>query len=89
MVKLERNKAIESAIQRAIKNHNFVGLLGNASYLVVSSKSQKEYTVKFLMGGDGHAWAQCDCPAGREQMVCHHVISAGWVHKMVCRMRKS
>lgn len=88
MIRLERNKQIESAIQRAVKNHNFVGLLGNAEYLVVSGKSKAEYHVKFLMGGDGHAWAQCDCPAGRESMACHHIISAGWVHKMVCKMRK-
>lgn len=89
MIKLERNPQLEAAIKRAVHNHNFVGLLGNAQYLVVSGKSQKEYTVKLLKGADGHAWAQCDCPAGKESMVCHHIISAGWVHKAICKMRKS
>ncbi len=89
MIKLERNKQIECAIKRAVQAHNFVGLLGNAQYLVVSGTSQKEYTVKLLKGLDGHAWAQCDCPAGRESMACHHIISAGWVHKAICRMRKA
>lgn len=89
MIKLERTKQMEAAIKRAVVNHNFVGLLGNAQYLFVSGKSQREYTVKLLKGADGHAWAQCDCPAGRESMACHHIISAGWVHKAICKMRKS
>lgn len=89
MIKLERTKPIERAIRRAVQAHNFVALLGNASYLVVSGTSQKEYTVKLLKGADGHAWAQCDCPAGKESMVCHHIISAGWVHKAIYRMRKA
>jgi hypothetical protein len=48
MIKLERNQQIEAASKRAVINHNFVALLGNAQYLVVSGKSQKEYTVKLL-----------------------------------------
>ena len=89
MIKLELNKAIEGAIKRAAHNHNFVASLGNAQYLVASGKSQKEYTVKLLMGADGHAWATCNCPAGQSSMACHHVISAGWLHKAICKMRKS
>lgn len=89
MIRLERSKQIEAAIKRAVVNHNFVALLGNAQYLVVSGKSQQEYTVKLLKGADGFAWAQCDCPAGREQMVCHHIVSAAWVHAGICRMRKA
>ena len=89
MIKLERTKQIESAVKRAAHNHNFVASLGNAQYLVASGKSQKEYTVKFLLGADGHAWAMCDCAAGRESMACHHIISAGWLHKAICELRKS
>jgi uncharacterized Zn finger protein len=89
MIKLERTKQIENAVKRAAQNHNFVASLGNASYLVVSGKSEAEYTVKFLLGADGHAWATCNCPAGRESMACHHIISAGWLHKAICKMRKS
>jgi len=89
MVKLERNKQIESAIQRAAKAHNFVGFLGNARYLVISGATQAEYHVRLLKGADGFAWAQCDCPAGRKSMACHHIISASWVHKGICKMRKA
>ncbi|MFN7929326.1 MAG: hypothetical protein U0Y68_15545 [Blastocatellia bacterium] len=89
MIKLERNKQIEAAIKRAVANHNFVAMTAPGQYLVVSGKSQAEYTVKLVKGADGHAWAQCDCPAGREQMACHHIISAGWVHKAIVRMRKA
>lgn len=89
MVRLERNKQTENAMKRAVRNHNFVGLLGNASYLVISGKSNAEYTVKLLKGADGFAWASCTCPAGKSSMVCHHIVSAGWVHKMICKMRKA
>jgi hypothetical protein len=89
MVKLERNRQIEAAIKRAVENHNFVGLLGGSQYLVVSGKSQAEYTVKLLKGADGFAWAICNCPAGQKSMACHHIVSAGWVHKAICKMRKS
>ena len=89
MIKLERTKQLENAIKRAAQNHNFVASLGNAQYLVVSGKSQKEYTVKFVKGLDGFAWASCDCPAGREAMACHHLISAGWLHRALCKLRKS
>ena len=90
MIKLERNKAIEGAIKRAVTNHNFVASLGNAQYLVASGKSQKEYTVKFLLGADGHAWAMCDCPAGQSSMACHHVISAGYTRRFAkCASRNS
>ena len=89
MIKLEINKAIEGAISRAVKNHNFVAMTGKAQYLVISGKSEAEYTVKFLMGVDGNAWAQCDCPAGKSAMACHHIISAGWLHKAICKMRKA
>lgn len=89
MIKLERNKQIERAITRAVQNHNFVTMTGVSQYLVISGKSEAEYTVKFLMGADGHAWATCDCPAGKSAMACHHVISAGWVHKAIVRMRKA
>lgn len=89
MIKLERNKAIEGAIKRAAQNHNFVTMTGRSQYLVISGKSEAEYTVKFLMGADGHAWARCNCPAGQSSMVCHHIISAGWLHKAICKMRNS
>jgi uncharacterized Zn finger protein len=89
MVKLERNKQTQRAMQRAVENHNFVALLGGANYLVVSGKSNAEYTVKLLKGADGFAWAICDCPAGKSSLVCHHIISAAWVHKAICKMRKS
>lgn len=88
MVRLEMNKAIENAIRRARQNHNFVTMTGSAQYLVVSGKSEAEYTVKFLMGADGNAWANCNCPAGQSSMACHHVISAGWLHKAIYKMRK-
>ncbi len=88
MIKLEINKAIEGAIKRAVKNHNFVTMTGSAQYLVISGKTEAEYSVKFLMGADGHAWATCNCAAGREAMACHHIISAGWLHKAICKMRK-
>jgi hypothetical protein len=89
MVRLEMNKQMQGAVKRAVQNHNFIGLLGNAQYLVVSGKSKAEYTVKLFKGADGFAWAQCDCPAGLKSMACHHIVSAGWVHKAICKMRKS
>ncbi len=89
MIRLERTKQIEGAVKRAVQNHNFVTMTGKAQYLVISGKSEAEYTVKFLMGVDGHAWAMCNCAAGREAMACHHVISAGWLHKAICKMRKA
>ena len=89
MIKLEINKAIEGAIKRAAHNHNFVTMTGQSQYLVISGKSEAEYTVKFLKGADGFAWATCDCPAGKSSMACHHIVSAGWLHKAICRMRKS
>lgn len=89
MIKLERNQQIEGAIKRAAQNHNFVTMTGQSQYLVVSGKSEAEYTVKFLKGADGHAWATCNCPAGQSSMACHHIISAGWLHKAICKMRKS
>lgn len=89
MIKLERTKQIERAITRAVQNHNFVTMTGANQYLVISGKSQKEYIVKFLMGADGNAWAMCDCPAGKESMACHHIVSAGWLHKGICKMRRS
>lgn len=89
MIKLERNPQLEKAIQRAVRNHNFVTMIGASQYLVASGKSKAEYTVKFVKGADGFAWATCDCPAGQSAMACHHIISAGWLHKAVCRMRKA
>lgn len=89
MIKLERNKAIEGAVKRAVQNHNFVTMTGRSQYLVISGKTEAEYTVKFLMGADDHAWATCNCPAGQKAMACHHIISAGWLHKAICKMRKS
>ena len=89
MIKLEINKAIEGAIKRAVKNHNFVTMTGQSQYLVISGKSEAEYTVRFLMGADGNAWATCNCAAGKSAMACHHIISAGWLHKAICKMRKA
>jgi hypothetical protein len=89
MIRLERNKAIERAIERAARAHNFVMRMGEGRYTVVSGKSEAEYSVTLRKGADGFAWASCDCPAGRESMACHHIISAGWLHRAICKMRKS
>jgi uncharacterized Zn finger protein len=88
MVKLEMNKQLQEAIKRAAQAHNFVRLAGNSRYHVVSGNSRETYEVILRKGADGFAWAWCDCPAGRKAMACHHIISAGWVHKIICRMRK-
>lgn len=89
MIKLENNEATQRAITRAAQNHNFVASLGAGQYLVLSGKSQTEYTVKLIKGTDGHAWANCTCPAGVKQQICHHVVSASWIHKAIYKMRKA
>lgn len=89
MVKLERNLQTEGAIRRAAQNHNFVMMTGAGQYLVISGKSRAKYTVKFSLSADGQAGATCNCPAGQSATICHHVISAGWLHKAVCKMRKA
>lgn len=89
MIKLEQNKQIEKAITRAVQTHNFVVSLGNSQYLVASGKLKAEYTVKFLKGADGFAWARYDCPAGKSSMACHHIVSAGWLHQALCKLRKA
>ncbi len=89
MVKLERNKQIEGAVKRAAQTHNYVAMTGKAQYLVISGKTEAEYNGKFLMGADGFAWATCNCAAGKSSMTCHHVISADWRHKAICKMRKA
>lgn len=76
-------------VQNCLPPHNFVMMMAQGRYTVVSGKSEAEYTVKLVKGADGCAWAQCDCAAGKESMVCHHIISAGWLHKAICKMRKA
>jgi hypothetical protein len=87
MVKLEMNNATKRAIGRAAEARNFVALLQGETYLVISGKSEAEYNVTFTKR-DGAAWAECSCPAGKKSQTCHHVISAGWLHKGIVRMRR-
>jgi hypothetical protein len=87
MIKLELNSAMRRAVARAAQARNFVALLEGDNYLVISGKTQGEYNVRFVKQ-DGAAWAECSCPAGKKSQTCHHVVSAGWLHKGICRMRR-
>lgn len=89
MVKLEMNRTMEGAVKRAAKIHNSVKLAGMNIYTVISGHSKEAYQVTLRKGADGFAWAWCDCPAGQKSMACHHIVSAGWVHKAICKMRKA
>ncbi len=88
MVKLEMNKQMTGAVKRAAQIHNTVKLAGQNTYTVISGHSRTLYRVTLRKGADGFAWAFCDCPAGLKSMACHHIVSAGWVHKAICKMRK-
>ncbi|MBL8203922.1 MAG: hypothetical protein JNM09_06800 [Blastocatellia bacterium] len=89
MVKLEMNKQLQGAVRRAAQIHNTVKLAGQNAYTVISGHSREAYRGTLRKGVDGFAWAWCNCPAGQKSMVCHHIISAGWVHTAICKMRKS
>ncbi|HZS05312.1 MAG TPA: hypothetical protein VFD58_10800 [Blastocatellia bacterium] len=88
MVRLENNQQFRKAAERAAKNHNFVVRVSDGQYRVHSGVSSNDYLVSFFKGGDGKAWANCTCIAGQNNAACHHVVSAGWVHKGIVRMAK-
>jgi hypothetical protein len=71
MIRLENDKTMKRAEQRAAEARNFVAQLVPGQYLVISGRSEAEYKV-LIVAEDGALWGECNCRAGREQMLCHH-----------------
>ncbi len=88
MIKLERNKSIIRAIERARKLHPRVTFAGERSFKVESSRHPGTiYTVHFWVV-DGHRLGACDCPAGQRDQVCYHLVSAAQVNIIIQGMRR-
>ena len=88
MIKLEPNK-MQKAIERAKAVRPRVTVLSadERIYSVTGSRGGA-YTVKFMVK-NGLKLAECNCAAGRQEMMCFHVASAAQVNVMVQSMRKA
>src|SRR5262249_53890063 len=88
MIKLEPNK-MQKAIERAKAVRPRVRVINadERTYSVTGSRGGA-YTVKFVVA-NGLKLAECDCAAGRQEMMCFHVASAAQVNVMVQSMRKA
>ena len=88
MIKLEPNK-MQKAIERAKAVRPRVTVLSadERIYSVTGSRGGA-YTVKFVVA-NGLKLAECDCAAGRQEMMCFHVASAAQVNVMAQSMRKA
>jgi len=88
MIKLEPNK-MQKAIERAKAVRPRVTVINadDRIYSVTGSRGGA-YTVKFVVA-NGLKLAECDCAAGRQEMMCFHVASAAQVNVMVQSMRKA
>src|SRR5215510_12363699 len=78
-------KEIERA--KAIRPRVRVINADERTYSVTGSRGGA-YTVRFVVA-NGLKLAECDCAAGRQEMMCFHVASAAQVNVMVQSMRKS
>lgn len=87
-MKIERNQYLETAIQKAAKSHNHVKQIAPNTYRVVSGLSFDGYIV-MLSKRDNELHATCSCPAGSFDKVCHHVVSAGWLHRAIYQQKKA
>ncbi len=88
MIKLLNTPALQRAVTRAAQNHNHVSQVSVGTYSVRSGKSDTVYTVTFSKSRSGDTFADCNCRAGRDGHICHHVVAAGWFHKAMIRIRK-
>ena len=87
MIKLEPNK-MQKAIERAKAVRPRVRVI-NASERIYSVTGSRggSYTVKFVVA-NGLKLAECDCAAGRQEMMCFHVAAAAQVNVMCQSMRR-
>src|SRR5215470_13913454 len=87
MIKLETNK-MQKAIERARAIRPRVRVI-NADERIysVTGSHGNAYTVKFVIA-NGLKLAECDCAAGRQEMMCFHVAAAAQVNVMVQSMRR-
>ena len=88
MIKLEPNK-MQKAIERAKAVRPRVTVLSadERIYSVTGSRGGA-YTVKFVVA-NGLKLAECDCAAGRQEMMCFHVAAAAQVNVMCQSMRRA
>lgn len=89
-LKLERNAAMERAINRCRKTRLKAHTVSiDARLYTVPSRTQagKEYVVKFNVA-KGERFAACTCEAGKRSMMCSHIAVAYVQHTINMAMRQ-
>lgn len=80
MIKLEKNKTMQNAIERAKQFRPKVTFISERTFSVLSAKNSNSYTVKFDVV-NGEKFASCDCKAGKDgRFICYHVAAAAQVN---------
>src|SRR5262249_47000584 len=88
MIKLQTNK-MQRAIERAkaVRPRVTVISADERTYSVSGSRGN-QYTVRFVVVG-AKKLAECDCAAGRQEMMCFHIAAAASVNIAVQSMRRA
>jgi hypothetical protein len=89
MIKLERNKSMMRAIDRARQLRPHVKFMGERRFAVESARhAGTTYTVVFAVDADGRKFGACTCPAGHNGQACYHLAAAAQVNIMTQSMRQ-
>lgn len=89
MIKLERNKSMMRAIERARQLRPHVKFLGERRFAVESARhAGTAYTVVFAVDADGRKFGACTCPAGHRGQECYHLAAAVQANIMIQSMRQ-
>ena len=89
MVKLEKDKRAERAVERAFQARPRVRVLDRAQrrYAVDSTHNPGvRYVVQFSVDGAGGRYAECTCAAGQHDQICVHAVSALAVHMGIAKL---
>jgi len=87
MIELQRNK-IANAVKRCKQVKPLVAAVSveRREYLVESSDRMTMYTVRLIADGK-RKFAECECKAGRSEMMCYHAVAAITLHVGLTRQR--
>jgi len=89
MIKLERNKSMMRAIDRARQLRPRVTFAGERRFNVRSARHpETTYLVVFAVDAGGRKFGACTCPAGHSGQVCYHLAAAAAVNIGIQGMRR-
>ena len=85
---LDNENQIEKAMQKARKIKPLVKVIAFGVYEVKGSKGNS-YTVKCSRNPLGQKQVDCECEAGRKDLVCYHAVSILGLHIVLAEQKQS